>query len=69
MVDAMCERYHTLPTHILSQATTLDMVIFDVAMTYRHHLRQKKDPKATPNMPQEQLEEIMRKHKEKYDKS
>lgn len=63
----MCERYHTLPTQILSQATTLDMVIFDVAMTYRHHVRNSKDPKVPPQIPVDQLEELMRKHKEKYE--
>jgi len=43
------------------------MVIFDVAMTYRHHVRNSKDPKVPPQIPQDQLEELMRKHKEKYE--
>ena len=67
----MSERYSLLPTHILRDATTLDMVVFDVAMTYRHHQRQKAESKqeGKPDIPpvsQSDLEEIMRKHKEKY---
>jgi len=62
----MAERYCTLPTHILKDATTLDMIIFDVAATYRHHVRSKSNPDSVPDVPQEQLEEMMKKHKEKY---
>ena len=66
LVDSMAERYCTLPTHILKNATTLDMIIFDVAATYRHHVRNKNNPNSVPDIPQDQLEDIMRKHKEKY---
>mgnify|MGYP003626298743 CR=1 FL=1 len=71
LVDAMAERYSTLPTHILRDATTLDMVVFDVAMTFKSHQRQKAESKedgkpAIPPVSQKELEEIMRKHKEKY---
>lgn len=67
----MAERYSTLPTHILRDATTLDMVVFDVAMTYRHHQRLQAESKqeGKPDIPpvsQSDLEDIMRKHKEKY---
>ena len=71
LVDAMAERYSTLPTHILEQATTLDMVIFDVSMAFRSHQREKvtSEKQGKPPIPpvsQSELEEIMRKHKEKY---
>ena len=56
----MAERYSTLPTHILKDATTLDMVIFDVAATYRHHLQKKNQPGYVPEMSKEQLENIMK---------
>ena len=67
----MSERYSILPTHILRDATTLDMVVFDVAMTFRSHQRQKAESKkdGKPEIPpvsQSELEEIMHKHREKY---
>ena len=68
LVDAMAERYSTLPTHILQNATTLDMVIFDVAMTYRQHVSNKNNPNYVPPVKQTELEDIMKKHKEKYGK-
>lgn len=64
----MAERYSILPTHILRDATTLDMVIFDVAMSYRHHHSRKQDPNYVPPVDSAELEEMMRKHKEKYGK-
>jgi len=68
LVDAMAERYSTLPTHILRDATTLDMIVFDVAATYRHHINKKNSKNYVPPVDSEELEEIMRKHKEKYGK-
>lgn len=66
LVDSMAERYSMLPTHILKDATTLDMVVFDVAMSYRQHASKKHDPNYVPQVDQRELEEIMKKHKEKY---
>ena len=66
MVDAMAERYSMLPTHILKDATTLDMIVFDVAMSYRHHANKQKNTDYVPPVDQAELEELMRKHKEKY---
>ena len=62
----MAERYGTLPTHILKDATTLDMIVFDVAATFRHHQANKQRSDYVPPVEQDDLEEIMRKHKEKY---
>lgn len=64
----MAERYSTLPTHILKDATTLDMIIFDVAASFRHHQNKKQNKDYVPPVDKDELEEVMRKHKEKYGK-
>lgn len=64
----MAERYSTLPTHILKNATTLDMVIFDVAMSYRQYQANKNNPNKPADYKTDELEEIMQRHKEKYGK-
>lgn len=37
MLDALGERYNTLPSEILSKADTLDLWVFDVAVSYRNY--------------------------------
>jgi len=49
LIDAMAERYGMLPTDILAKATTHDLVVFDVAATYRQYLSDKHNKKVTPN--------------------
>ena len=40
-VDAMAERYGKLPTEILRDASTVDLIIFDVALSYKNHQQRK----------------------------
>jgi len=40
-VDAMAERYGKLPTEVLRNASTVDLIIFDVALSYRNHQQRK----------------------------
>jgi len=36
LIDAMAERYGVLPSKILTEADTFDLMIMDCALTYRH---------------------------------
>ena len=36
-VDAMAERYGKLPSEVLRDASTVDLIVFDVAVSYRNH--------------------------------
>jgi len=44
------------------------MIVFDVAATYRHHINKKNSQNYVPPVDSGELEEMMRKHKEKYGK-
>jgi|TARA_R110000744_G_C19236301_1_gene548737 hypothetical protein len=40
-VDAMAERYGKLPSEVLRDASTVDLIVFDVAVSYRNHNQNK----------------------------
>lgn len=60
MIDAMAKRYSMLPSQIMEQASTFDLVIMDSALTYEQYLMNKDKPGHAQNIPQEDLAEMMR---------
>lgn len=59
-VDAMAERYGKLPSEVLQNASTVDLIVFDVAVSYRNHKeKQSKGQVDTNDYSQEDLEERM----------
>jgi len=59
-VDAMAERYGKLPSEVLRDASTVDLIVFDVAVSYRNHKeKQSKGQIDTNDYSQKDLEERM----------
>jgi len=61
LLDQMAQRYGLLPTEAFTRATTLDMVIMDMALTYEQHQHKKSQPGYVPEVPLETLLEIKEK--------
>jgi hypothetical protein len=55
LLDQMAQRYGLLPTECLTRATTLDMVIMDMSLTYEHHQHEKSKPGYVPDVDVETL--------------
>jgi hypothetical protein len=68
MLDSLAERYGMLPSQILESATTLDLWVFDVAVSYKVHVekreRDKEQGHATSDMSQEDLLKGLEKFRE-----
>jgi len=45
MLDSLAERYKMLPSQVLETASTLDLYVFDVAVSYRTHVQQQEQNK------------------------
>lgn len=60
MIDMMAKRYGLLPTEVLERATTFDMVIMDMTMTYEHYLKNKDSKDSVPHYDPNQLEQLRR---------
>jgi hypothetical protein len=65
MLDALGERYGKLPSELLESASTFDLQIYDIAVSYRNWLEKKattKDPNELydPN----DLDKMMKQFKE-----
>ncbi len=58
MLDALGERYGMLPSEVLANANTLDIWVFDVAISYREAQDAKAQGKA-PKASQDQLKQLM----------
>ena len=41
MLHQMAEAYGVLPSRLLTEASTFDLVVYDVVMTYREHQEKK----------------------------
>ncbi len=66
MLDSLGERYSMLPSQVLAQGNTLDLWVFDVAITYRnykHDEHNKKTGVDNKNIDQKALEEHFKKVK------
>jgi hypothetical protein len=63
-LDRLAERYGLLPSEVLSRATTLDITVMDISLSYEK-LRYDKLNGKSPEIPQEDLLEAFNKFKEK----
>lgn len=60
MLDALAKRYSTLPSKLLCDADSFDLMVFDVAVTYEKMQHDKQNKKVDPAMyDQQELENIM----------
>ena len=61
-LDAMAKRYGKLPSWILANASTLDLVVMDAAIVYENYLHDREKNKSgqtlTPDIPEEELVKI-----------
>ena len=62
-VAVMARNYHMLPSQVIANATTYDIMIDDVYETWKEY--QEKGTASVPDYNVEQLQEILRKTKEK----
>ena len=58
-IDNLGKRYGMLPSTVLQQATTFDLVIMDAAMAYENHAN--RDPNTPIEVPEEDLLKILEK--------
>lgn len=64
----MAERYGLLPSEVLARATTHDIYVYDVALSYQEHVRKQYKQKNAVQSPQPQqgsanLEELYREYR------
>lgn len=57
-LDTMGQRYGKLPSMLIKEASTFDLVIMDVAMTYERHVQKTNEPGYVPEIPLEDLIKI-----------
>lgn len=48
LLDAMAQRYSKLPSEVNDQASTLDLLVFDVALSYQQYEHYKQSGKTPP---------------------
>ena len=58
MLDRMAQRYGKLPSQIMQDASTFDLVIMDMALTYEQYQRDRQDPNYVPEVDVETLMKI-----------
>ena len=64
MLDAIGKRYGVLPSKLLSDADSFDMMVFDVALTWEKMQHDKANKKVDSSMyKQEELQQMMDKFK------
>ncbi len=66
MLDSLGERYSMLPSQVLAQGNTLDLWVFDVAVTYRNYKADEQNKKTgvdNKNIDHKALEEHFKKVK------
>lgn len=67
ILDSLAERYGKLPSEVLDQASTLDLWVYDVAVSYRNYQqekRQKSQDPGTQSVPVYDPEDLKRKLEE-----
>lgn len=57
-LDCMGQRYGMLPSEVMSRASTFDLVIMDMAMSYERHLHESSQPGYVPDVSVEELMKI-----------
>ena len=48
MLDSLAERYGMLPSQVLESASTLDLWVFDVAVSYKMYVQRREMNKNNP---------------------
>ena len=48
MIDALSKRYGVLPSKLLTQGDTFDLMVMDVAVTYEKYVNEKANNKVDP---------------------
>lgn len=54
-IDMMAQRYGSLPSEVIKTASTFDLVIMDMALTFEQHNREKSQPGYVPRVSVEDL--------------
>lgn len=73
LLDSLGERYGKLPSEVLAKATTFDVWVYDVAVSYRNY-RNERDAKnrnqipAEKSMPEYDPRELQRKFQEFHER-
>lgn len=57
-LDRLGQRYGMLPSKIINEASTFDLVIMDMAMTYERHAQDATKPGYVPEVSVEELMKI-----------
>ena len=52
------KRYGMLPSEVIVKATTFDLVIMDMALSYKQHIQESQKEGYVPNVSQEELIKI-----------
>jgi hypothetical protein len=61
-IGALAKHYGLLPSEVSSRATTFDLMVYDVSMTWERHQQDKADGKNTmPQLSEEELLKLVRK--------
>ena len=64
LLDAMGERYSMLPSKVMKEGDSFDLMVFDVSMSYKMWQQKKDNSKDVTDMyDQDQLKDIMSKAK------
>lgn len=58
LLDQMAQRYGLLPSEAITKATTFDMVIMDMALTFEQYQQKKSQPGYVPEVSLDTLLEI-----------
>ena len=66
-LDRIGERYGLLPSEVLTRATTLDIMVMDISISFER-LREQKKLGTSPEIPQEDLMGALEKFKEQHGK-
>ena len=59
-LDNLGERYGKLPSEVLAQASTLDIVVMDAAVSYRKYLEKKNKNEYTESHTDGELQSILK---------
>ena len=58
LLDRMGERYGKLPSEIIADATTFDMVVMDISLSVEKYWRERDQPGFIPPVSEEELLKI-----------
>jgi hypothetical protein len=57
-LDTMGQRYGMLPSRLIAEGSTFDLVVMDMAMTYEKHLNESSQKGYVPDISVEELMKI-----------